>query len=85
GTSNDIAEYLSRFDLPWDPFGDMVGLTNSHQTLTDAEKRVVQSQIQVVRAKDAQVAFLPKGTLRGQRYILVDEWGPYDFKRPILW
>lgn len=29
--------------------------------------------------------FLPKGTLRGRRYILVDEWGPYDFQRPIVW
>ncbi|HVT12755.1 MAG TPA: right-handed parallel beta-helix repeat-containing protein [Fimbriimonadaceae bacterium] len=33
----------------------------------------------------AQKAFLPQGALRGWRYILVDEWGPYDFKRPILW
>lgn len=32
----------------------------------------------------AGTAFLPAGTLRGQRYILVDEWGPYDFKRPLL-
>lgn len=22
---------------------------------------------------------------RGRRYILVDEWGPYDFQRPLLW
>ncbi len=29
--------------------------------------------------------FLPRTALRGRRYILVDEWGPYDFKRPILW
>jgi hypothetical protein len=29
--------------------------------------------------------FLKKGQLRGRRFILVDEWGPYDFKRPILW
>lgn len=28
--------------------------------------------------------FLKKGQLRGRRYILVDEWGPYDFKSPIL-
>lgn len=30
-------------------------------------------------------AFLPAGQPRGWKYILVDEWGPYDFKRPILW
>jgi len=29
--------------------------------------------------------FLKPGTLRGWRYILVDEWGPYDFKSPKLW
>jgi hypothetical protein len=29
--------------------------------------------------------FLPKGALRGRRYILVDQWGPYAFDRPLLW
>lgn len=29
--------------------------------------------------------FLPKGTLRGWKYIIVDEYGPYDFQRPLLW
>jgi hypothetical protein len=29
--------------------------------------------------------FLKPGTLRGWRYMIVDEWGPYDFKRPLLW
>jgi hypothetical protein len=35
--------------------------------------------------KGGKNAFLPPNTLRGQRYILVGEWGPYDFQRPILW
>ena len=26
-----------------------------------------------------------EGTLRGRKYILVDEWGPYDFSGPRLW
>lgn len=26
-------------------------------------------------------AFLPEGALRGLKYVLVDEWGPYDFSR----
>lgn len=30
-------------------------------------------------------AMLPGGALRGRRFILVDDWGPYDFKRPVLW
>lgn len=40
----------------------------------------------------SQDAFLPKGALRGLRYIFVDEWGPYDFSRvkvspeqPVFW
>lgn len=33
----------------------------------------------------AQNPFLPTGALRGRRYIMIDEWGPYDFRRPILW
>jgi hypothetical protein len=32
-----------------------------------------------------QWPFLPEGALRGWKYMLIDEWGPYDFKRPILW
>lgn len=32
-----------------------------------------------------QNAFLPDGALRGRRYMLVDEWGPYDFKYPRIW
>lgn len=28
---------------------------------------------------------LPENQLQGRPYILVDEWGPYDFKRPSLW
>lgn len=34
--------------------------------------------------KDGKNPFLKKGQLRGRRYIYVDEWGPYDFKSPIL-
>ena len=29
-------------------------------------------------------AFLPRGSARGRRMIMVDEWGPYDFRRPLL-
>ncbi|MGV3618691.1 MAG: right-handed parallel beta-helix repeat-containing protein [Fimbriimonas sp.] len=29
--------------------------------------------------------FLKPGAKRGWKYIMVDEWGPYDFKRPLLW
>jgi len=32
---------------------------------------------------DGMVAVLPNGFPRGRRFILVDEWGPFDFRRPI--
>ncbi len=34
---------------------------------------------------DGQNAMLPPDHPRGRKYILVDEWGPYDFKSPKLW
>ena len=44
------------------------------------------------KAPGKQDAFLAKGALRGLEYILVDEWGPYDFakikiapERPVFW
>jgi len=32
---------------------------------------------------DGMVAALPRGFPHGRRFILVDEWGPFDFRRPI--
>lgn len=30
-------------------------------------------------------AMLPDSLPRGRQYILIDEWGPYDFRRPSIW
>ena len=35
--------------------------------------------------KGGQNAFLKPDQKRGRQYILVDEWGPYDFQSPRLW
>ncbi|MFZ4506276.1 MAG: right-handed parallel beta-helix repeat-containing protein [Fimbriimonas sp.] len=43
------------------------------------------SSSQVPPMRGGKIPFLASGTLRGRRYILVDQWGPYDFKSPILW
>ncbi|MBC7778232.1 MAG: right-handed parallel beta-helix repeat-containing protein [Phycisphaerae bacterium] len=32
---------------------------------------------------DGMLAVLPKGFPRGRKFILMDEWGPFDFRRPI--
>lgn len=37
------------------------------------------------KLKAGQDVFLARRRLEGRPYILVDEWGPYDFRRPLLW
>lgn len=32
-----------------------------------------------------KIPFIPAGGVRGRKNIMVDEWGPYDFKSPKLW
>lgn len=34
---------------------------------------------------DAKNASLPEAQPRGRAFILVNEWGPYDFKSPVIW
>ena len=34
---------------------------------------------------DGMDAMLPSGHPRGHKYMLVNEWGPYDFRRPSIW
>lgn len=34
---------------------------------------------------NAQPVRLPEGALQTREYILVDEWGPVDFRSPVLW
>ncbi|MCG8328738.1 MAG: right-handed parallel beta-helix repeat-containing protein [Chitinophagales bacterium] len=43
------------------------------------------SDIQPPPKKDGINTRLPEGQLKGRKYILIDEWGPYDFKRPGMW
>jgi len=32
---------------------------------------------------DGMLAVLPKGSPRGRKFILMNEWGPFDFRRPV--
>lgn len=34
--------------------------------------------------KDGLLTALPPATLRGRKYIIINEWGPYDFQYPML-
>lgn len=54
--------------------------------------RELRRGVRAPQAPGTQDAFLPEGALRGLEYILVDEWGPYDFSqvkldpaRPVGW
>lgn len=39
----------------------------------------------VEKLPDGMDAFLPKEQLQGRQYILMDEWGPCDFRSPSVW
>lgn len=78
-------DYLDRFEVTW----------NGLRPLRDAEDfappsghNAVDALLAMLRPeplKDGIVPYLKRGTLRGWRYMIVDEWGPYDFKRPLVW
>ncbi|HSI73072.1 MAG TPA: PA14 domain-containing protein, partial [Fimbriimonas sp.] len=69
----DEKEYLARFDVGWRPF-----------SIRDASRRDIQA-FAPPQLEGGIDPFIKKGQMRGRRYILVDEWGPYDFKSPLLW
>lgn len=74
------AAYLAQFKTNWSP-----GIGGRATTaVSDAVLKQVLAK-RVPPLKGGMDPFLPAGTLRGRRYILVDEWGPYDFKSPLLW
>ena len=40
---------------------------------------IAKHTLSIPKTRGTQDAYLPKGALRGWRYIFVDDWGPYDF------
>lgn len=54
---------------------------------SDPDKQNYREMVKhyVTPMKGGASAFIPPGSVRGRKYILVDEWGPYDFRRPLLW
>ncbi len=73
GLDPDTKDYLKRFDVDWQPY-----------SVRDASRRDIQ-RYAPERLEGGIDPFIRKGQLRGRRYILVDNWGPYDFKSPLLW
>ena len=84
GVSDNVFDYLKSFDIPWLPFANINRLRRKKARLSLAEQRVVDGGLFVNFDSKHNDPFLPQGSLRGQRYILVDQWGPYDFRSPRL-
>ncbi len=84
----DQREYLSRFNVPWDPYARNWQLPGAMEGMKTAESAALEQMIYEMAPsplRGGKDPFLAAGTLRGRRYILVDEWGPYDFQSPKLW
>jgi hypothetical protein len=80
------SEYLEKFKVSWDYSTDPRPLARAGRQLGQEEERLAACAPFFVPARKGGIMpFLQEGAVRGWRYILVDEWGPYDFKRPILW
>ncbi|MBX3118080.1 MAG: right-handed parallel beta-helix repeat-containing protein [Fimbriimonadaceae bacterium] len=73
----------------WNPFGVSTVLPKPVRDYLGPDRtKLAEAEVQkyAVKPMDGGLnAFLPAGHPRGRRYMMVDEWGPYDFKRPILW
>lgn len=72
-------DYLARFKTNWNPRDSM-----KFQKELNAVYKGSLPKIPSWR-NDLPNPFLKSGETRGRRWILVDEWGPYDFKSPKLW
>lgn len=64
-------EYLKRFEPDWNPIKERIS--------PYVKRFWVKPQAGGINP------YIRSGTLRGRRYILVNEWGPYDFRSPVIW
>jgi hypothetical protein len=78
----DVSDYDSRFTLSWLPHAALRAPWNS-----DAKARIAKAAqpFAISPMPGGMNPFLKRDQLRGWRYMLVDNWGPYDFKSPLLW
>lgn len=89
--------YLDRFRTNWNPLATKIepisiGIERAGQGLMAEPQRGATApqpkealKYRPTPMPGGKNPFLKSGTLRGRRYILVDHWGPYDFKSPIVW
>ncbi len=81
--SGPPAKYLDNFNGTY--FQQYEVVSDPKQAKLRLQKAGLDSQFNANAMKGGQDPFLRRGVLRGWRYILVDQWGPYDFKSPVLW
>ncbi|MCU0316656.1 MAG: right-handed parallel beta-helix repeat-containing protein, partial [Fimbriimonadaceae bacterium] len=87
GDISDNRSYLRRFDLGWNPFVSagtpFSKILPSHAKGTELSSLLNRYRVEPLVGGDRTV-FLRPGTLRGWKYMIVDQWGPYDFQSPLL-
>jgi nitrous oxidase accessory protein NosD len=79
--------YRKRFVTTWNPLKAArplsVGTESSGHDLMVTPKEALDAAPKPLPG--GKNPFLRPGEFRGRRYILVDEWGPYDFRSPVMW
>lgn len=89
GVDPELGPYLARFQVGWNPWPGkpvtpaLVASTLTEEELSRAEREILEFAPEPLEG--GMDPFLPADALRGRRYILVDNWGPYDFKSPVIW
>ena len=63
--------------------GDSTGWSFTAATVAAADP--IPARYRTARLPGGIDAMIPNGGRRGRKYIIVDEWGPYDWKSPKLW
>ncbi|MES2304839.1 MAG: right-handed parallel beta-helix repeat-containing protein [Gemmatimonadota bacterium] len=65
--------------------GDSSGTVPFWQDDDDFDASPIPTEYQVAKLPGGINAILPAGARRGRNTIIVDEWGPYEWKSPKLW
>lgn len=80
----DAREYASRFVTNWNPLknkpAEKISVNNT-PLLATSKSALKYAPKPLAGGIDP---FLKSGALRGWRYMFIDEWGPYDFQRPVM-
>ncbi|HLJ54741.1 MAG TPA: PA14 domain-containing protein [Chthonomonadaceae bacterium] len=81
------AAYRARFETDWNPLAAPKAVSigaepAGHALIAPTAETLALAPPPLPGGMDP---YLKPGALRGRAYILVDQWGPYDFRAPRLW